>query len=233
MTMNRDNLTLWLERLSMFAVILSVAVIILLTVQSLDPRLLAVLVGADAVLGWFFVAEYVTRLGATQAQGPSPKAASSYALSFFGVIDLLTILPVVLPFFFGSGLASLKALRMFRLLRVLKLVRHNQSMLRLGKVIASIRPALATTFFMTMLIVVITSIFMFQIEHEAQPEAFPNVIATFWWAITTLTTVGYGDVYPVTVAGKIFSALLSLLGIGIVAIPTGLISAAYVQELEE
>ena len=231
--MNRDNLTLWLERLSMFAVILSVAVIILLTVQGLDPRLLAVLVGADAVLGWFFVAEYVTRLGATQAQDPSPKAAASYAFSFFGVIDLLTILPVVLPFFFGSGLASLKALRMFRLLRVLKLVRHNQSMLRLGKVIASIRPALATTFFMTMLIVVITSIFMFQIEHEAQPEAFPNVIATFWWAITTLTTVGYGDVYPVTVAGKVFSALLSLLGIGIVAIPTGLISAAYVQELEE
>ena len=86
---------------------------------------------------------------------------------------------------------------------------------------------------MTMLIVVITSIFMFQIAHEAQPEAFPNVIATFWWAITTLTTVGYGDVYPVTVAGKVFSALLSLLGIGIVAIPTGLISAAYVQELEE
>ena len=122
---------------------------------------------------------------------------------------------------------------MFRLLRVLKLVRHNQSMLRLGRVIASIRPALATTFFMTMLIVVITSIFMFQIEHEAQPEAFPNVIATFWWAITTLTTVGYGDIYPVTVAGKVFSALLSLLGIGIVAIPTGLISAAYVQELEE
>ena len=233
MTMNRDNLTLWLERLSMFAVILSVAVIILLTVQSLDPRLLAVLAGADAALGWFFVAEYVTRLGATQAHGPSTKEASSYAFSFFGVIDLLTILPVLLPFFFGSGLASLKALRMFRLLRVLKLVRHNQSMLRLGKVIASIRPALATTFFMTMLIVVITSIFMFQIEHEAQPEAFPNVIATFWWAITTLTTVGYGDVYPVTVAGKVFSALLSLLGIGIVAIPTGLISAAYVQELEE
>ena len=233
MTMNRENLALWLERLSMFAVILSVAVIILLTVQSLDPRLLTLLVGADAVLGWFFVAEYVARLGGTQAQGPSPKAAASYAFSFFGVIDLLTILPVLLPFFFGSGLASLKALRMFRLLRVLKLVRHNQSMLRLGKVIASIRPALATTFFMTMLIVVITSIFMFQIEHEAQPEAFPNVIATFWWAITTLTTVGYGDVYPVTVAGKIFSALLSLLGIGIVAIPTGLISAAYVQELEE
>ena len=231
--MNRDNLTLWLERLSMFAVILSVAVIILLTVQSLAPRLLAVLAGADAALGWFFVAEYVTRLGATQAHGPSTKEASSYAFSFFGVIDLITILPVLLPFFFGSGLASLKALRMFRLLRVLKLVRHNQSMLRLGKVIASIRPALATTFFMTMLIVVITSIFMFQIEHEAQPEAFPNVIATFWWAITTLTTVGYGDVYPVTVAGKVFSALLSLLGIGIVAIPTGLISAAYVQELEE
>ena len=233
MTMNRDNLTLWLERLSMFAVILSVAVIILLTVQSLDPRLLAVLASADAALGWFFVAEYVTRLGAAQAHGPSTKKASSYAFSFFGVIDLLTILPVLLPFFFGSGLASLKALRMFRLLRVLKLVRHNQSMLRLGKVIASIRPALATTFFMTMLIVVITSIFMFQIEHEAQPEAFPNVIATFWWAITTLTTVGYGDIYPVTVAGKVFSALLSLLGIGIVAIPTGLISAAYVQELEE
>ena len=231
--MNMSNLSLWLERLSMLAVLLSVAAIILLTVQSLEPGILAFLVGTDIILGWFFVAEYVTRLVATQARGPSVKAACKYVFSFFGTIDLLSILPVLLPLFFGSGMASLKALRMLRLLRVLKLVRHNQSMLRLGRVIAAIRPALATTFFMTLLIVVITSIFMFQIEHEAQPEAFPNVIATFWWSITTLTTVGYGDIYPVTVAGKIFSALLSLLGIGIVAIPTGLISAAYVQELED
>ena len=97
----------------------------------------------------------------------------------------------------------------------------------------AVRPALLTTLFLTLLIVVITSIFMYNIEHEAQPEAFPNIIATFWWAITTLTTVGYGDIFPVTALGKLFSALLSVLGIGIIAIPTGLISAAYVKELGE
>jgi voltage-gated potassium channel len=210
-----------------------VIAIVLLTVQGLHPDMREALVHLDGVLGVFFVLEYVVRLGATQLEGRSLRKLGAYQTSFFGWVDLLSILPVLVPLFFGSGLATLKALRLFRLLRVLKLVRHNQSLHRLGRVMKSIQSALLTTLFLTFLIVVITSIFMYNIEHEAQPEAFPNVVATFWWAITTLTTVGYGDIFPVTALGKLFSALLSVLGIGIIAIPTGLISAAYVKELDE
>ena len=129
---------------------------------------------------------------------------------------MLSVLPVVAPLIFGPSLTTLKALRLFRLLRVLKLVRHNESLNRLGRVMKAIQPALLTTLFLTFLIVIITSIFMYHIEHDAQPEAFPNIVATFWWAITTLTTVGYGDIFPVTALGKLFSALLSLLGMGVI-----------------
>lgn len=221
------------EKLSMIAVLLSVISIILLTVDTLPKTATSLLIVLDGFLGWFFVLEFLFRIILTQAEGSSLQAYKSYQISFFGVVDFLSVLPVVAPLVFGPSLTTLKALRLFRLLRVLKLVRHNESLARLGRVMKAVRPALLTTLFLTLLIVVITSIFMYNIEHEAQPEAFPNIIATFWWAITTLTTVGYGDIFPVTALGKLFSALLSVLGIGIIAIPTGLISAAYVKELGE
>ena len=123
-----------------------------------------------------------------------------------------------------------KALRLFRLLRVLKLVRHNESLNRLGRVMK------ATACLVDHAVLDVSDRnhyvnLQYHIEHDAQPEAFPNIVATFWWAITTLTTVGYGDIFPVTALGKLFSALLSLLGIGVIAIPTGLISAAYVKDI--
>ena len=220
------------EKLSMIAVLLSVISIILLSVETLPETVTSLLVVLDGCLGWFFVLEFLIRIILTQAEGSSLRAYKSYQISFFGVVDLLSVLPVVAPLVFGPSLTTLKALRLFRLLRVLKLVRHNESLARLGRVMKAVRSALLTTLFLTLLIVVITSIFMYNIEHDAQPEAFPNVIATFWWAITTLTTVGYGDIFPVTAMGKLFSALLSVLGIGIIAIPTGLISAAYLREIE-
>ena len=219
------------EKLSMIAVLLSVISIILLTVDTLPKTATSLLIVLDGFLGWFFVVEFLVRIILTQAEGLSIKAYKSYQLSFFGGVDLLSVLPVVAPLLFGPSLTTLKALRLFRLLRVLKLVRHNESLNRLGRVMKAIQPALLTTLFLTFLIVIITSIFMYHIEHDAQPEAFPNIVATFWWAITTLTTVGYGDVFPVTALGKLFSALLSILGIGVIAIPTGLISAAYVKEI--
>lgn len=228
-----DRLLIGFEKASMLAVVLSISTITLLSVDSIAEDLGNMLLAFDAALGWFFVGEFLIRLGLTQTEGVSLKAAGKYQFSFFGAVDLLSILPVIAPLVFGPSLVAFKALRLLRLMRVFKLVRHNKSLTRLIRVIQSIRYALLTTLFLTFLIVVITSVFMFYIEHDAQPEAFPNIVATFWWATTTLTTVGYGDIFPVTTLGKLFSALLSILGIGIVAIPTGLISAAYVKDMEE
>ena len=216
------------ERISMTAVVTSVALIILRSFDSIAGSYSQAVAIAEWTLALFFVGEYITRVGLTQRQGPSWKSFWTYQGSFFGVIDLLAIIPILLPA--STTLGMVKSLRLFRLLRVLKLARYSRSLQQLGRVVHSVRAPLLTTLFMTLLIVVITSIFMYQIEHEAQPEAFPNVLSTFWWAIVTLTTVGYGDIYPVTALGKTFSGILALVGVGIVAIPTGIISAAYMNE---
>ena len=219
------------ERISMVAVIASVALIILRSFDHIADSYGSTLEAAELALGFFFVGEYITRVGLTQRKGRSWKEFWEYQGGFFGIIDLVSIIPVLLPA--SATLGMVKSLRLFRLLRVLKLARYSKSLQQLGRVVQAVRAPLLTTLFMTLLIVVITSIFMYQIEHEAQPEAFPDVPSTFWWAIVTLTTVGYGDIYPVTALGKLFSGILSLVGVGIVAIPTGIISAAYMNDMNK
>ena len=91
---------------------------------------------------------------------------------------------------------------------------------------------LAVTIFITFILMVISSTIMFYVEHEAQEDQFPNILATFWWAVATLTTVGYGDVYPITPAGKILGGVIAVLGIGLVALPTGILSSAFVDKME-
>lgn len=215
----------------MVAVVASVTLIILRSFDDIAYNYGNTLEAGELALGFFFVGEYITRVGLTQRKGKSLSEFWKYQGSFFGIIDLVSIIPVLLPA--SATLGMVKSLRLFRLLRVLKLARYNKSLQQLGRVVQYARAPLLTTLFMTLLIVVITSIFMYQIEHETQPEAFPDVPSTFWWAIVTLTTVGYGDIYPVTAAGKLFSGLLSLVGVGIVAIPTGIISAAYMNEVNK
>lgn len=226
-----DHLGTTGERISMVTVIASVALIILRSFDDIAHNYGSTLEAGELALGFFFVGEYITRVGLTQRKGKSWSGFWEYQGSFFGIIDLVSIIPVLLPA--SATLGMVKSLRLFRLLRVLKLARYSRSLQQLGRVIHAVRSPLITTLFMTLLIMVITSIFMYQIEHEAQPEAFPDVPSTFWWAIVTLTTVGYGDIYPVTALGKLFSGILSLVGVGIVAIPTGIISAAYMNDMNK
>lgn len=219
------------EKISMTAVVASVVLIMLRSFDSVAQPHGDLLDTAESALGAFFVCEYLTRVWMTQRAGRSVKGFLNYQLSFFGLIDLVSIIPILLPA--NATFGMVKSFRLFRLLRVLKLVRYSNSLQQLGRVIHRVRATLLTTLFMTLLIVVITSIFMYQFEHEAQPDAFPDIPSTFWWAIVTLTTVGYGDIYPITAIGKVFSGILSIVGIGIVAIPTGIISAAFVKEIEK
>lgn len=119
------------------------------------------------------------------------------------------------------------------MLRVFKLNRYMDSMGVLSRVLRREKEQLLITVFMTFLLMLIASSMMYYLENKAQPEAFPNIIASFWWAIATLTTVGYGDVYPVTGLGRILSGIIALLGIGLVALPTGIISSGFLAELED
>jgi voltage-gated potassium channel len=149
------------------------------------------------------------------------------------LIDLFAILPFYLPMVIVIDLRFLRILRLARILRIFKIQRYNNSLSLISSVIDNRKEELIVTLFITFLLLLLASSIMYFVETNSQPESFPNIIASFWWAIATLTTVGYGDVYPVTVIGKILSGIIALLGIGIVALPTGIISSGFIEEMNK
>ena len=174
-----------------------------------------------------FSVEYVYRI----LQARKGLGVQSYALSFFGIIDLLAILPFFLPFIIAIDARAIRVLRLLRLVNVIKIGRHNRAINTLIKVIRSVRTEVAVTLFASIVVVVFAGILMYYAEHQTQPEVFTNMSQSIWWAVATLTTIGYGDIYPVTALGKIIASSLAFVGVGLVAIPAGLISAAYVDEI--
>ncbi len=181
-----------------------------------------------------FTIEYLLRIVIADLSYPTKSYGRSvwkFIISWNGLIDLLAILPFYLPLFLD--LRFVRTLRMMRLLRLLKLTRYSKALSLISQVIKETRQELNITIFITIILLFFASTLMYFIENSVQPEAFPNIIATLWWAVATLTTVGYGDVYPITPLGKILSGIIALLGIGIVALPTGIISAAFLNQLSE
>ena len=149
-----------------------------------------------------------------------------FIFSFFGIVDLAAILPFYLCA--GIDLRSIRILRVFRLLRALKLARYNDAAVLLRDSLIRVRAELTLFFSVTIAMLYISAVGIFYCECEAQPDKFSSVLDSLWWAVVTLTTIGYGDMYPVTAGGKIFTSVISLLGIGIIAVPTGLITSAMI-----
>ncbi|MFT5337422.1 MAG: voltage-gated potassium channel [Luteibaculaceae bacterium] len=181
-----------------------------------------------------FTIEYILRIATAKYRHPEKKgwkAARAFMLSPIGIIDLLAILPTLLPLFFIMDLRFIRVLRVFRILRLLKINRYNKSLHLIVQVFKERKADLLMTLFITFILLVFASFLMYNIEKDVQPEAFPNILATFWWAIATLTTVGYGDVYPITALGKLLSGVIALLGVGLVALPTGILSSAFIDKL--
>ena len=185
-----------------------------------------------------FTIEYLLRLWTAPYKFPPPKKPPifpylCYIFSFMGIIDLCAILPFYLPFIVNVDLRVLRILRLFRLLRVLKLTRYNNSLKVIKKVLHEEREKLYITIFFMLIMILLASSIMYFAENAAQPDKFPNIPATLWWAVATLTTVGYGDVYPVTVLGKLLGGIISITGIGLIAMPSGIISMGLIKEVEE
>ena len=142
--------------------------------------------------------------------------------SFFGIVDIVSIVPAL----FGT---NLMAVRVFRLLRIFKLFRSkrmNQAVTRISNALLEVRTDLLLFCSIVLILLYFSAVGIYLFENEAQPEIFSSIPAAMWWAVATLTTVGYGDAYPITTGGKIFTSIITILGIGIIAIPTGLIAAA-------
>ncbi len=147
-----------------------------------------------------------------------------YAFSFYGIIDLLAILPFYLRF--AVDLRVLRAFRIFRVFRALKLIRYNKALNRFHIAFKIIKEELVLFFMTTSILIFLSASGIYYFENEAQPELFSSIFHSLWWAIVTLTTVGYGDVYPITMGGKIFTFFVLIIGVGIVTVPAGLVSSS-------
>ena len=160
-----------------------------------------------------------------------------FAITPLAVVDLLTILPfylMLLPSwlpFVPPDLRSGRALRLVRVFRVARLTRYSAALRIIGRAFATRRAELLSTLSVLLLLIVIVSSLMYYCENEAQPDRFTSIPATMWWAVTTVTTVGYGDVVPITPRGKLLAMIVAVLGIAVFALPTAILGAAFIEEL--
>ncbi|MEL7249466.1 MAG: ion transporter [Bacteroidota bacterium] len=183
-----------------------------------------------------FSTEYILRMWTADLKYTevSPwRARWQFAMSPIGIIDLLAVLPFYLPFFFKFDLRFIRILRIIRLLRIFKLNRYTKALSLFTRVFFEKRNELGITLFVMFLMLLMSSTIMYYLESDVQPDKFPDIISTFWWSVATLTTVGYGDVFPVTGWGKLISGVIAILGIGLVALPTGILSAGFIEKIEE
>ncbi|WP_417735562.1 ion transporter [Rosistilla oblonga] len=206
-----------------FFIILSLIAFSVETLPGLDPGWVRLLHFFEIASITVFSVEYLVRLLVADRK-------IAFMTSFFGVVDLLAILPFYLSF--GFDLRSIRALRLLRLFWMLKLVRYSRAIQRFHRAFLISREEIILFFFVTVILLYLASVGIYHFEHAAQPEAFASVFHCLWWAVVTLTTVGYGDVYPITAGGRIFTFAILLIGLGVVSVPAGLVASALAQARE-
>jgi voltage-gated potassium channel len=198
-------------------IVFSVICFSLETLPDLDARIIDFLYYAEFVTVIVFTLEYLLRLYASNSR-------VRFVFSFYGLVDLIAILPFYLVLAFD--LRSLRLLRLLRLARLLKLTRYNQALQRFANAIASSKEELILFTCASLIMIFLAAVGIYHFEHEAQPLKFRSIFDCLWWAVATLTTVGYGDVYPITLGGRLFTFVVLLIGLGMIAVPTGIITAA-------
>lgn len=220
----------------MALIAVSIVSIVLESFENLNVKYRVVLSVLEVICVVVFTIEYLLRIWTADELYPeSKKPRLKYVFSFAAIMDMLAILPFYIPFI-TADLRFLRMMRMFRLmrlLRVFKLGRYVDALNTVSKVIKSTMSQLVISLVICFFLMLFSSIIMYTVENPVQPEQFPNIIASLWWAICTLTTVGYGDVYPITAGGRFFAAIISLVGIGIIAIPTGIIAAGFTTAISK
>jgi voltage-gated potassium channel len=217
-------------------ILLNVLAVVLATVEPVAARI-------GLALHWFevfsiavFSIEYLLRVWSCTAQDRYAHPVFGrlrYVVSPMALVDLLAVLPFYAPFLIRVDLRFLRALRLLRLTRILKLGRYSESLKTVTRVIRAKKEQLSVAVFVVAIMLVVASSAMYYLEHEAQPKSFSSIPAAMWWGVVTLTTVGYGDVYPVTVAGKVLGAVIAFLGLGLFALPAGILASGFAEELQD
>ncbi|MBR3040381.1 MAG: ion transporter [Lachnospiraceae bacterium] len=180
-----------------------------------------------------FTVEYILRILTADYLYPKKNpflARILFIFSFYGLVDLLTILPSFLPFFIPGGAVAFRIFRVVRIFRLFKINSQYDAFNVIINVLKEKKNQIISCVTMILILTLASSLCMYGAEHDAQPEAFENAFSGIWWSVSTLLTVGYGDIYPITTLGKIMAIIISFLGVGMVAIPTGIISAGFVEQ---
>ena len=223
-------------------IIASVAIVFAVTFD-LSSAIMVKLKKAECAIVAVFTVEYMLRLWTADQRYENPEDKDKsrairillprlrYMKSMMAVVDLLAILPFFLPLILPEGLLGIRALRLMRLLRVFKVAQHSRTLSAITQVIKDKARDLLAVFFFMSLMVLFLSLLMYAAEHDAQPDNFENAISALWWAVETFTKSGTRGFYPITTLGRIIGSVISVLGICLIAIPTGIISSGLIEHL--
>ena len=209
------------------AIVVNIAVMFIETFDAMAAYL-HLLRSIELITIIIFLIEYVLRIWTSEYLYPDMskgKAVLKFLVSFDGIVDLCTIL----PFFFLSGFVALRMLRVVRILHLFRINAYYDSINVITSVLSEKKNQLISSIFIILVLMMAASLCMYSAEHEVQPEVFNNAFSGIWWSTSTILTVGYGDIYPVTILGRIMAIIIAFLGVGAVAIPTGIISAGFVE----
>ncbi len=231
--MDYDFLSRGYDFLNAATIIINVTASILYTFDPLRARYGRALVSVELITAAFFAIDYILRIYTADCLYPGlprSKAIWRYLTSISGLIDLFSFLPYFLPFFFPTGMVAFRLVRIIRILRLFRINAYYDSLKVIWDVVYGKRQQLIASVTIILILMVGSSLCMYSLEHDAQPDVFKNALSGIWWSASTLLTVGYGDIYPITTAGKIFGIIITFLGVGMVAIPTGIISAGFVDQ---
>ena len=214
---------------------LNILVIIISTVEDIYQKYKFFLDSFEMASVAIFTIEYCLRVWSCNV-APGYKHSVwgriRFILKPLAIIDLIAILPIYLPLFLPN-LIFTRSFRLFRIFRIFKIGRYSDTVKLFCKIISSKKEDLIVTLLIGLVLLIISASLIYFAEHEAQPENFPHIPAAMWWGVVTLTTVGYGDVYPITPLGKFFGAIVALVGLGIFALPAGIIASSLTEELEK
>jgi voltage-gated potassium channel len=226
-----DWLSITFDYFITVAIISNVLALVLLTFDQCEPIYNILHVVEKCTIAVFII-EYVLRIYTAEylyTDNSRTPAQLKFIFSGNGVIDLLSILPTVLPFDLPYGFTAFRLLRVFRILKLFQLTKKNDSFITIYTVLVLKKNQICSSVLIIITLIIASSLLMYSAEHDAQPEVFENAMSGVWWSVSTLLTVGYGDIYPITWIGKILAICSAFLGVGLVAIPTGIMSAGFVE----
>ena len=228
-----DTISRAYDIVNLMIIVVNLFVSIALTFDGIRAGYNSVLLGVEAFTIVFFAVDYILRVWTSEYLYPDKKrlwAALSYMFSAVGLVDLLSFLPFLFPMISPVGAAAFRLFRVMRIFKIFRINAYYDSLNLIFSVIQHKKQQLLSALFIIFVLMIAASLCMYNVEHAAQPDVFRNALSGIWWAGSTLLTVGYGDIYPITPLGQLFGTVIAFLGVGVVAIPTGIISAGFVEQ---